>query len=379
MAYNTENSMLNLETIITPTLLLDEQKARQHIALMAKKAGTQSIRLRPHFKTHQSATIGEWFRQEGITRITCSSIQMAEYFASAGWKDIQVAFPFNLREITRANNLLQKIHLELLVESLSTVEYLQDYMSLQTDVWVKIDTGAGRTGISSDDYKRISIVCQAILESRNLLLRGLLTHAGHTYRARTREHAVATYQASITQLNQVRNKLKKDGIHDLEISAGDTPGCTMADDLGIVDEIRPGNFIFFDATQAAIGSCNVKDIAVTVACPVVAVHPDKEKVVVYGGAVHLSSEYYLEGDHKVYGLVTMLNPQGWGTPISGAYVSSLSQEHGILHVPKPTINAINPGDLLAILPAHSCITVSCLKKYLTLTGETITTMNCSGV
>ena len=173
--------------------------------------------------------------------------------------------------------------------------------------------------------------------------------------------------------------MKKQGMHDLEISAGDTPGCTLADDLGIVDEIRPGNFVFFDATQAVIGSCTAKDIAVAVACPVVAVHPEKEKVVVYGGVVHLSSEHYLEGDRKVFGLVTMLNPKGWGTPIAAAYVSSLSQEHGILHIPQPTVKTINPGDLLAILPAHSCITVSCLKKYLTLSGETITTMNCAGV
>ncbi|MEL7643713.1 MAG: alanine racemase, partial [bacterium] len=58
----------------------------------------------------------------------------------------------------------------------------------------------------------------------------------------------------------------------------------------------------------------------------------------------------------------------------GAYVSSLSQEHGILHIPRKVIRTIQPGDLLAILPAHSCITVSSLKKYLTLAGETILAM-----
>lgn len=371
--------MLNLETIITPTLLLDESKARKHIAFMAEKARTQGIRLRPHFKTHQSAAIGEWFHQAGVSRITCSSIQMAEYFAGAGWKDILVAFPFNQREIGKVNELVKAIHLELLVESPETAAFLDNHLVAPVDVWVKVDTGAGRTGIPVEDQKRISAVCQTVNDSPLLYLRGLLTHAGHTYRARTREQAAATYQASITQLNQARNRLTKQGMPGLEISAGDTPGCTLADDLGIVDEIRPGNFIFFDATQAAICSCTVKDIAVAVACPVVAVHPDKEKAVVYGGAVHLSSEHYLDGDHKVFGLVTMLNPKGWGTPIAGAYVSSLSQEHGILHIPQPAVKTVNPGDLLAILPAHSCITVSCIKKYLTLTGETITTMNYAGV
>lgn len=366
--------MINLESITTPTLLLDESKARKHIAFMAGKAHQQGIRLRPHFKTHQSADIGEWFRQEGINRITCSSLQMAEYFARAGWQDILVAFPFNLREIERANTLAKSIHLELLIESLATVSFLSERLTGQADVWVKIDTGAGRTGISAEDAKKITELCSAVRSSRILNLRGLLTHAGHTYHARNRAQVAATYQASITLMHQARNSLKKEGFSGLELSVGDTPGCTLADDLGIVDEIRPGNFIFYDATQAAIGACTTEEIAVAVACPVVAVHPDKEKVVVYGGVVHLSSEHYLEEGQKAFGLVTMLNPNGWGTPILGAYVSSLSQEHGILHIPRKVIRAIQPGDLLAILPAHSCITVSCLKKYLTLTGETISAM-----
>jgi len=366
--------MINLDSITTPTLLLDEVKARKHIAFMAAKAHQQQIRFRPHFKTHQSAAIGEWFRQEGVNQITCSSLQMAEYFTRAGWNDILVAFPLNLREIGRVNDLAGSIHLELLVESTATVAFLQEQLAGKVGVWIKIDTGAGRTGISAEDTKKIAEICRAVQGSHNLHLRGLLTHAGHTYRARSQEQAVATYQASITLMNKARNNLKKEGFSGLEISVGDTPGCTLAEDLGIVDEIRPGNFVFFDATQAAIGTCAVEDIAVAVACPVVAVHPDKEKVVVYGGAVHLSSEYYLEGEQKVFGLVTMLNPHGWGTPISGAYVSSLSQEHGILHIPRKVIRTIQPGDLLVILPAHSCITVSCLKKYLTLTGEILSAM-----
>lgn len=366
--------MINLDALATPTLLLDEKKARKHIAFMAGKACQQGIRFRPHFKTHQSAAIGEWFRQEGVNQITCSSLQMAEYFAHAGWSDILVAFPLNLREISRVNHLASTIHLELLVESTTAVSFLQEHLTGQVDVWVKIDTGAGRTGIPAEETKTINEVCCAVLRSRNLLLRGLLTHAGHTYRARNQEQAVATYQASITLMNKARNNQLKEGLTGLEISVGDTPGCTLAEDLGIVDEIRPGNFIFFDATQAAIGSCTAGDIAVAVACPVVAVHPDQEKVVVYGGAVHLSSEHYPEGERKVFGLVTMLNPNGWGTPILGAYVSSLSQEHGILHIPRKVIRTIQPGDLLAILPAHSCITVSSLKKYLTLAGETILAM-----
>ena len=75
-------------TIETPTLLLDAARAQRNIARMAKKARDNRLRFRPHFKTHQSAAIGEWFRQAGVSAITVSSVAMARYFADHGWDDI---------------------------------------------------------------------------------------------------------------------------------------------------------------------------------------------------------------------------------------------------------------------------------------------------
>jgi D-serine deaminase-like pyridoxal phosphate-dependent protein len=72
-------------SITHPTLLLDEARCRANIARMAAHAKASNTRLRPHFKTHQSAKIGEWIRAEGVTSIACSSLRMAAYFADAGW------------------------------------------------------------------------------------------------------------------------------------------------------------------------------------------------------------------------------------------------------------------------------------------------------
>ena len=81
--------------IAKPTLLLDTQKVRRNITRMAEKVQRSGVRLRPHFKTHQSAVIDEWFRAQGITDITVSSVDMAIYFARHGWDDITIAFPVN--------------------------------------------------------------------------------------------------------------------------------------------------------------------------------------------------------------------------------------------------------------------------------------------
>ena len=62
-----------LTEISKPTLLLDENKCRQNIERMAAKASHHGLSFRPHFKTHQSAGIGNWIRDQGVEKITVSS------------------------------------------------------------------------------------------------------------------------------------------------------------------------------------------------------------------------------------------------------------------------------------------------------------------
>ena len=79
--------MTLLEHIRKPTLFLDEVKCRANIRMMSEKAKANGVIFRPHFKTHQSVEIGNWFREEGTQAITVSSVGMAGYFAKAGWRD----------------------------------------------------------------------------------------------------------------------------------------------------------------------------------------------------------------------------------------------------------------------------------------------------
>lgn len=108
--------MTIFKSIEKPTLLIDPDRVKQNIQRMCQKAKEQNIRFRPHFKTHQSAEIGEWFRQEGVTAITVSSLDMGRYFADHGWLDITLAFPVNIRQVLGIASLAQQIHLEILVE-----------------------------------------------------------------------------------------------------------------------------------------------------------------------------------------------------------------------------------------------------------------------
>lgn len=367
--------MIQFDSIDRPTLLLNEERARANIAFMADKAARNSVRFRPHFKTHQSAEIGEWFRPFGVTAITVSSVEMAEYFAAHGWNDIIIAFPVNLRQAQAIDALARRIRLGLLIESVESVAFLSRHLSAPTDLWIKIDVGAGRTGLPWQHPEKILPILQTLQSAPHLHLRGLLTHAGHTYGAGSAEKVRQIYAETRQRLSSVRAFIQPVVDHPLELSVGDTPACTLAGDLRGVDEIRPGNFVFYDAEQTLWGTCRADQMAIAVACPVVAIHPERETVVVYGGAIHLNKDFTVYQGQRAYGLAALPAADGWGEPLEGAYVSSLSQEHGLVHVPHPWLEQIAIGDLLMILPAHSCLAVTALKSYLTLDGRRIETMN----
>jgi D-serine deaminase-like pyridoxal phosphate-dependent protein len=362
--------MVNL-TIQKPTLLLDRQRARANINRMAGKARASGARLRPHFKTHQSAGVGEWFREAGVAAITVSSVEMAQYFAAYGWQDITIAFPANILEIEAINDLAGRVRLNLLVEAEDSARFLAANLQHDCDIWLKVDVGYGRTGVTWSDSVQLTRLAGSVAAAGRLRLAGLLTHAGQTYKARSRSEIEFIYRETVNRLQAAREKLAVTGLGPVELSIGDTPGCSVVNDLGQVDEIRPGNFVFYDATQLEIGSCQEEDIAVALACPVVAKHPQRRQLVIYGGAVHLSKDFVTVNNVPVFGYVAPLTPEGWGPRLPDAYVAGVSQEHGLVQVDEAALNQFQTGDLLAVLPAHSCLTADLMKKYLTLEGEVL--------
>lgn len=367
--------MSYLDQIDQPTLLINEAVTRSNIACMAKRAFDRGVTFRPHFKTHQSAQIGEWFRDAGVEKITVSSVEMAEYFADHGWTDILIAFSMNPRQIRRINVLAERIHLGILVENLEVLPPLVLFGNVPIDVWIKVDAGSRRTGIDWQDNKSLYEICEAVQRIPRLRLTGLLTHSGQSYHAGSREAVSRTFREGVDRLNQLRDELAVTGFSGLKVSVGDTPGCSQCENWSGFDEVRPGNFVLYDAQQAAEGSCKIEEISVALACPVVAKHAERREVVVYGGAIHLSKDT-LELDGKIsYGLPALSQGESWGVPIPHARVDRLSQEHGIIWVPGPEFEEIAVGDLVFILPAHSCLTVQAMAEYQTLNGEKITTFN----
>jgi len=359
---------MNLE-IRTPTLLLDETKCMNNILHMVQKVKKDGLRFRPHFKTHQSHQIGQWFRDEGVTSITVSSVKMAWYFAQDGWKDITIAFPVNLREIQSINQLAEKINLHLLIADPETIRPLKNGLDHKVFVWLKIDTGYHRSGFLVEGREKIGSALKKINASPQLQLKGFLSHTGNSYHAGSTEDIRKMFDESVKKLNELRTFFTPE-YSGLEISMGDTPSASLSEDFKNIDELRPGNFVFYDLMQYTLGTCQLSDIAVAMICPVVAKYPDRQEVVLYGGAVHFSKETILNSHgSSVFGKVVKYTNKGWEATGGEGYVVSLSQEHGIAKISKDLMNELHPGDLVAVLPVHSCLTANLAKEYLGISGQ----------
>lgn len=358
-----------LQHIQRPALLLDEVRCRANIRRMAEKARLSKVVFRPHFKSHQSATIGEWFREEGVSSITVSSVEMAGYFADAGWTDITVAFPVNLREMDEIDRLAGRIRLNLLVNDPGSLLLLEDRLKNQVGFFVEIDTGYHRSGIAPEHIPLMDQLVRQSGKSRKLHFRGFLSHFGESYLVRGQEKVRGIYGTGVSALRAVRNSslLFQEGL----ISIGDTPCCSVMNEFPGVDEIRPGNFLFYDVMQLNIGACESAQIAICLVVPVVEVHPDRGEAIVYGGAVHLSKDHIAYNGEKNFGLVVRLTCSGWSDPLPGCAVTAITQEHGILRMDPLTLPTFRPGDLIGILPVHACLTADAMKHYITLGGKPI--------
>ena len=356
-------------TLKKPQLILDLGKARRNLRRILDKFQRQGVSFRPHFKTHQCAAIGEMFREMGVDAITVSSLDMAVYFADHGWDDITLAVPVNPGQVDDIARLAQRIRLHVLVDSPETTIRLDEALTSKCPLWMKVDVGYGRVGIPWDKQQALLKLVQRVESSDHLEFRGLLTHSGHTYECRGREEVVRCFNEGRERMLGLKKMLLDHGVA-ARISMGDTPSASLVDDFEGVDEMRPGNFVFYDLTQAEVGSCSVDDIAVATACPVIGKYEDDLKVVVYGGSVHLSKDSLTIAGERLFGQLALPKAGGWEiVPRPDGKVTSCCQEVSKIRVSREVFERIELGQTVYILPAHSCLAAEVYPRYLTTEGE----------
>ncbi len=352
-------TQVNLPDVATPAFLVDRNIVQRNCDTMREKARASGVAFRPHVKTHKSVEIGRMQHGGAAGPITVSTLAEAELFARDGFRDITYAVPIAPEKLQRTADLAARIdRLSVLIDSERALHAIEEFGSshgVTFDVFLKIDCGAHRAGVDPEnpDSARLAI---AMARSENVRFQGLLTHAGHSYHARDAEELARIAAEEAASLTRFRALLAPEGLGETQRSVGSTPTAAIVERFTECDEVRPGNYVFFDAFQSTLGSCAIEDVAVSVLATVIGSYPERNALIVDAGALALSKDTGPEHIIPRFGFGLVCDADLRPLPMR---IVGLSQEHGKIetkmHVPV--------GTRLRILPNHSCLTAAMFDTY----------------
>ena len=320
----------------------------RNIDRVQRLASSAGMRLRPHAKTHKSPVVAKWQIERGAVGVCCAKVGEAEVFVDAGIADIRLPYPVNPSNASRVLALMERASISIIVDRLDVARGWSDAMQAAgrtLDVLVKVDVGFHRCGIDPD-ADPLSFI-QSATSMRGLRLRGLLSHAGHGYHAESEAALCDVAQREAETLASLRDRAQKSGISLEEISVGATPTLRFSARQRGITELRPGNYVYFDRTQVALGAAGLDDCALTVLATVVTAHPGR--IVLDSGSKTLTNDT-ARGITMAPGYGAVLREDG--SVDESLVVERLSEEHATVRVVGET--RLKPGDRVRILPYHSC-------------------------
>ena len=294
----------------------------------------------------------------GAVGICCAKLGEAEVFAQAGIADIRLPYPLNPVNAARVVALLDRTRLSFIVDHAEVARGWSDAMQRagrEVDVLVKVDVGFHRCGIDPAAPGADEFVAR-IADMPGLRFRGLLSHAGHGYGAGSDAAAAAIAADEARILTSLAERVRAHGVGVDAISVGATPTARFSVNAPGLTELRPGNYIFFDRTQVALGAAAWGDCALTVLARVVTKH-GADRLILDCGSKTLSNDQ-ARGFESVPGYGAVLQSIDGDAPDESLLIERLSEEHATVRFVSGVPNrasALEPGDLVRVVPNHSCV------------------------
>lgn len=360
-----------LDELETPALLLDVGLLERNVARLRDRLARHGVPLRFHAKTAKSLPVSRLAMASACGPIAVSTLKEAEVHLDAGVIDILYAVPVAPGKLAHAAALRRRgADLALLVESVeaaAAVAEAQAREEVELPCWIEIDADGHRSGVRADDLLLLEIA--GWLARGGVPCRGVLAHAGTSYRCRSRAEIRAVAERERSAAVAAAEALRAAGHAAPGVSVGSTPTALLAEDLAGVTEVRAGVYVFFDLVMAGLGICGVDEIALSVLTSVIGRQPERHRLIVDAGWMALSRDRGTAGQpvDQGYGLVCDLD----GRPLSDLVVTETTQEHGIVArrdggpfdlAPFP------PGTLLRVLPNHACATAAQHGAYRVVRG-----------
>ena len=341
-----------LNELETPCLVIDLDIVKRNIAKMQSIASQYNVSLRPHIKTHKMVYFAHLQMKAGACGITCAKVSEAEVMADGGLDDIFIAYPLvGSFRLERAMKLARRCRrLILAIDSKETADMLSTAATkalLTIEVRLEIDTGARRTGITTERLVELALYVQSL---PGLKLTGIYTFKSLIYQGAPTEDREKAGQEEGRLMADAAGMLREAGLTINEISAGSTPTGENVARTGLVSEIRPGTYIFNDHMMVCKKWCSEADIAAYLYATVVSTtYPDY--AVIDGGVKTFPMDITPDEPPCFYPGYAFVEQY------PELKLTRMSEEHGMLHS-KSGNTGLHTGQLLQLRPIHICPAVN---------------------
>ncbi|KAB2920725.1 MAG: hypothetical protein F9K29_00160 [Hyphomicrobiaceae bacterium] len=358
---------MRITDLETPRLLLDLDRLERNTAAMRAHCRSKSVALRPHVKTAKSLDVTLLATGGEPLGITVSTLKEADYFARAGYGDILYAVGIVPRKLAHAARIVREtgVDLVLVTDALSVALAAGEFAAregLRLSFVVEIDSGEHRSGLLPDAPAMIELA-RAIHQHPRLALRGVMTHAGHSYATDDPAGIRKVARLECEAARAAAEKLRGAGMPCDIVSVGSTPTVLLAESFDGITEVRCGIYMFWDLSQLSRKVCKESDLAASVLASVIGHNRTAGALILDAGALALSKDLGANAFMPGTGYGLLCDPFTMER-LGDLAVTIVHQEHGTVPVKDEAwYERLPVGSLVRVLPNHACITCAAYDSY----------------
>ncbi len=342
---------MRLDEVDTPALIVELDAFEDNLRRMAKELEGTGVRLRPHAKTHKCPVIALQQMALGAVGVCCQKVGEAEAMVYGGVSDVLVTNQIvGAGKLRRLAALARRARIGVCVDdagNLDDVAAAAEEAGVVLDLYVEIEVGMGRCGVSPD--QAAVALAKRAASKPHLRFMGLLAYQGAAQHLRSPEERAAAIAFAASRAGEAKALIEDAGVKCPIVTGAGTGTYRNETASRVYNEIEPGSYIFMDADYArnrGAGNSTFDDFrhALFILATVMS-RPKPEIAVVDAGLKALSVDSGMPGIEGV----------------EAEYLGA-SDEHGKLHL-AASARALKLGAKLKLIPGHCDPTVNLYDWY----------------
>ncbi|MDK2878965.1 MAG: hypothetical protein PWR06_1681, partial [Thermoanaerobacteraceae bacterium] len=275
---------MDIKNLSTPVFMVDLDILEFNIKEMASLCKKNNKELWPMVKTHKSTQIARMQQEAGAKGFLVGTLDEAEKLAQEGFKNIMLAYPAaGEQNVARVINTAKKSRIILSLDGMDAAKALNEAAKchgLTLEYLIIIDSGLHRFGVLPEEAVELASNL-SVLEYLKLV--GIGTHPGHVYGASSPEEVRKVAGEEMEAMKRAKKNLEIAGYKVDIVATGSTPTAMYVAEDENITVLRPGNYVFYDNIQMALGVVPESRCALAVLGTIIS-HPREDTLIMDVGS-----------------------------------------------------------------------------------------------